>query len=163
VADQGDPARFIRRLREAVFLEGRRMDNAQALLDAARETGGLDLGRLEIDFGSGAILERFAADIERGRGVTTPTIVFGDGVPVPGFVPYQRWRDAAIAAGAEPSADGFPGVEDALRRFRSMTTAEVAAVCDLAGPRAPAELWRLALEWRVRPRRVPGGELWEPA
>jgi hypothetical protein len=39
----------------------------------------------------------------------------------------------------------------------------VAAVCDLPGPRAPAELWRLALEWRVRPRRVPGGELWEPA
>jgi hypothetical protein len=32
-----------------------------------------------------------------------------------------------------------------------MTTAEVAAVCDLPGPRAPAELWRLALEWRVRP------------
>ena len=66
VAEQADPARFIRRLREAILLEGRRMDNAQALLDAARETGGLDLGRLEVDFGSAAILERFAADLERG-------------------------------------------------------------------------------------------------
>jgi hypothetical protein len=36
-------------------------------------------------------------------------------------------------------------------------------VCDLPGPRAAAELWRLALEWRVRPRRVLGGELWSPA
>jgi hypothetical protein len=44
-----------------------------------------------------------------------------------------------------------------------MATPEVAAVCDLPGARAPAELWRLALEWRVRPRRVVGGELWELA
>ena len=67
-----------------------------------------------------------------------------------------------MAAGAEP-ADGWPGVEEALRRFGAMATPEVAAVCDLPGPRAPAELWRLALEWRVRARRVCGGELWELA
>jgi putative protein-disulfide isomerase len=163
VAEQADPARFIRRLREAILLEGRRMDNAQALLDAARETGGLDLGRLEVDFGSAAIVERFAADLERGRGATTPAIAFGDGERVEGFGPYERVRDAAIAAGAEPTADGFPGIEAALRRFGAMATAEVAAACDLLGPRAPAELWKLALEWRVKPRRVPGGELWEAA
>jgi len=163
VADQADPARFIRRLREAILLEGRRMDNAPALLDAARETGGLDLGRLEVDFGSAAILERFAADLERGRGVTTPAIALGEGERIEGFGPYERVRQAVVAAGAEPSKDGFPDVEAALRRFGSMTTAEVAAACDLLGPRTPAELWKLALEWRVKPRRVPGGELWEAA
>ena len=120
---------------------------------------GLDLERLRIDFGSNAIVERFGADIERGRGVTTPAIVFGGSDPVP----PERWREAALAAGAEPAGDGHPGIEDALRRFGPMATPEVAAVCDLPGPRAPAELWRLALEWRVRPRRVPGGELWELA
>jgi predicted DsbA family dithiol-disulfide isomerase len=163
VADQADPARFIRRLREAILLEGRRMDNAQALMDAARETGGLDLGRLDVDFGSAAILERFAADLERGRGITTPAFEFADGARIDGFGPYERLRERAIAAAGEPAAAGFPGVEDALRRFGRMTTAEVAAVCDLPGPRAPAELWKLALEWRVRPRRAGGGELWEAA
>jgi putative protein-disulfide isomerase len=163
VADQADPAPFIRRLREAILLEGRRMDNAPMLLDAARETGGLDLRRLEVDFGSAAILERFAADLERSRGVTTPAYAFGDGELVRGYGPYDRLRAAATAAGAEPSANGFPGVDAALRRFGPMATAEVAAACDLPGPRAPAELWKLALDWRVRPRRVPGGELWEPA
>jgi hypothetical protein len=44
-----------------------------------------------------------------------------------------------------------------------MTTGEVAAVCDLPGPRAPAELWRMAAEWRVRPERVLTGWLWEAA
>ena len=158
VAEQGDPGPYIRRLREAILLERRRMDTAPALLDAAREVGSLDLERLRIDFGSNAIVERFGADIERGRGVRTPAIAFGDGEPLP----PERWREAALAAGAEP-ADGFPGVEEALRRFGALATPEVAAVCDLPGPRAPAELWRLALEWRVRPRRVTGGELWELA
>jgi hypothetical protein len=45
----------------------------------------------------------------------------------------------------------------------ALATPEVAAACDLPGPRAPAELWRLALEWRVKPRRAGGGELWELA
>jgi hypothetical protein len=54
-------------------------------------------------------------------------------------------------------------VEDALRRFGSMATAEVAAVCDLPGPRAPAELWRLALDWRVRAERVGTDYLWSLA
>jgi predicted DsbA family dithiol-disulfide isomerase len=175
VGEQGDPAPFIRRLREAILLEGRRMDTAPALLDAARETGGLDLERLKLDFGSNAILERFAADLERGRGVTTPAFAFarpaegdagdegearGSGPRVEGYGPYERVREAALAAGAAVAGDGFPGVEEALRRFGALATPEVAAACDMPGPRAPAELWRLALEWRVRPRRVPGGELW---
>jgi predicted DsbA family dithiol-disulfide isomerase len=163
VSEQGDPGPFIRRLREAILLERRRMDTAPALLDAARETGGLDLERLRVDFGSNAIVERFGADLERGRGVTTPTVRFGDGSAVEGYGPYERLRSAALAAGAAPAGDGIPGVEEALRRFGAMATPEVAAVCDLPGPRAPAELWRLALEWRVRPRRVVGGELWELA
>jgi putative protein-disulfide isomerase len=163
VAEQGDPAPYIRRLREAILLERRRMDTAPALLDAARETGGLDLDRLRVDFGSNAILERFGEDLERGRGVTTPALRFGDGPLVEGYGPYERLRDAALAAGAQASADGRPGVEDALRRFGALATPEVAAACDLPGPRAPAELWRLALEWRVKPRRVTGGEIWEAA
>jgi putative protein-disulfide isomerase len=171
VAEQGDPAPYVRRLREAILLEGRRMDAAPALLDAARELGptthpptpGLDLERLRVDFGSNAIVERFGADIERGRGVTTPAYEFDGGERVEGYGPYEHLRAAALAAGAEPAADGFPSPEEALRRFGALATPELAAACDLPGPRAPAELWRLALEWRLRPRRVPGGELWEPA
>ena len=163
VKEQGDPAPYIRRLREAIFLEGRRMDTGPALLDAARETGGLDLDRLQVDFGSNAIVEAFGADIEQGRGHATPAYRFGDGPLIEGYGPYERLREAALTAGAAPATDGRPGVEEALRRFGALATPEVAAACDLPGPRAPAELWRLAVEWRVEPRRVPGGELWEPA
>jgi hypothetical protein len=44
-----------------------------------------------------------------------------------------------------------------------MATPEIALVCDLPGPRAPAELWQLALEWRVRAERLGTGHLWSLA
>ena len=164
VSEQGDPGPFIRRLREAILLERRRMDTAPALLDAARETGGLDLERLRVDFGSNAIVERFGADLERGRGATTPTVRFGSGHEVAG---YAAVRAAARGARSPPApsrpATAVPasrrrcGASGRWRRPRSPPSAYPSP----PAPRAPAELWRLALEWRVRPRRVPGGELWE--
>jgi len=182
VAEQAGGARvgaYLRRLREAIFLDARRMDTAPALLEAARETGGLDLDRLKIDFGSHAIVERFGADLERAAAVDerhrseatgrvmSPSIEFrgagGATHGAYGYVPYEDWRAAGVAAGAEPDARAAPSVEDALRRFGTMTVPEVAAVAALPAPRASAELWRLALEWRARPRRVLAGEVWVPA
>src|SRR5215210_8070470 len=170
---------YLRRLREAIHLEARRMDAGDALLDAAREAGGLDVDRLRVAFGSSGVLEAFGAHLDAARAVDPaqrepgtdrvriPSIEFrgagGDVHGVYGFAQWDAWRAAAVAAGASPAGDGFPDPGSALRRFPTMATPEVAAVCDLPGPRAPAELWRLALEWRVRPRRVVGGELWAVA
>jgi hypothetical protein len=76
---------------------------------------------------------------------------------------YEQWREAAVAAGATPSAGPYPDVPAALARFGSMATVELEAVCDLPGPRAGAEVWRLASEWRVQRVPVLGGELWKLA
>ena len=175
----GRVAAYLRRLREAILLEGRRMDAGEALLDTAREVGGLDLERLRVGFGSSGVLEAFGAHLERARAVDPaqhepstgrvriPSVEFqGPGGVVHGVygdADWAAWRSAAVAAGAEPAGGAKPDPVAALERFGTMATPEVAAVCDLPGPRAPAELWRLALEWRVRPRRVVGGEVWAPA
>ena len=170
VAEQGDPGRYMRRVQEAVFAEGRRMDRAEALLDAARECGDLDLDRLRIAFGSHGVIEAFGSDLERSKAVpqtafepgtdrvSVPTIAIGDHWAVDSWQ-WPEWEAVLQAAGLEPARDA-PGIEAALRHFGTMTTPEVAAVCDLPGPRAAAELWRLASEWRVQARRVGGGELW---
>jgi predicted DsbA family dithiol-disulfide isomerase len=150
VAEQAYVGPFLRRLREAILVEGRRMDSAPALLDAARETGGLDLERLKVDFGSAAILEAFGADLERGRDVAVPSLEVRaeDGAVhgAYGYRPYEDWREALVAAGLEPAAE-VPTVEQALRRWPALATPEVAAACALPLPRAAAELWRLALDW----------------
>lgn len=176
VAEQGDPGPFLRRLREAIMVERRRLDRGDVLLDVARETvPALRLDLLRVAFGSNAIVEALGADLERalaagrqgGGRVLLPTLHLrgNDGAlhVVEGPQPYDRVREAAVQAGATPTGAAAPGVEEALRRFGSMATPEVAAACALPGPRAAAALWRLALEWRVTPRRVLGGELWRLA
>ncbi len=161
-AEQGDPARYLRRLREGFQLRRRKLDTADALTEEAR--GILDLERFAVDLRSNAILEAFAADLERAALVPQiPMLTFGGpGATAEAAGPSQL-RDAALAAGAVPGGASPPGIEDALGSFENLATAEVAAICDLPGPRAPAELWRLASEWRIKAERFGSGELWSLA
>ena len=103
---------------------------------------GLQVERFRIDLGSNAIVEAFGSRPRaRARKADWPRAeVEGQAT--------DDVRAAVLAAGATPAP--APGVEEALRRFGRMAVPEVAAVCALPGPRAPAELWRLALEWRAR-------------
>jgi putative protein-disulfide isomerase len=177
--EQGDPAPYLRRLREGILCRRQKLDGAESLIAEARLTDGLDPERFGVDLSSHATLEAFGADLERaqaapaehhaegGDRVKLPSLEFrgGDGATygVYGFSDYRELRAAAVAAGATPRGVPAPDAEQALRNFGAMSTAEVTAVCDLPGPRAPAELWRLATEWRVTPDRVGSGELWSVA
>ena len=190
-AEQGRTAeeRYLRALREGFMCGRRKLDGPEALMDEARRAG-LDSERFRIDLESNATLEAFGADLEESRaipdaaraaGLATegshgssverlqfPAARFMADAPgedrwVGGDHPYEDWRAAAVASGADPAGGAHPDVSGALRRFGRMTTAELEAVCDLPGPRAGAEAWRLASEWRVRRVPVLAGELWEIA
>ena len=137
-AEQGLDGPYLRRAREGFAVGRRRLDRPEALLDLARGVPGMDLDRFRIDLQSNAIVEAFGADLDVARSGPVPRVeVDGEAV-----APKDVRRLAPRAAPL--------GVEDALRRFGKLATPEVAEVCDLPGPRAPAELWRLALEWRTR-------------
>jgi hypothetical protein len=164
--------RYLRTLREGLLCLRRKLDTTEALVDAAREAG-LNVERFRIDLQSHAIVEAFGTDLEEareaggGERVSSPSAVFvaanGSRHDVSGRRPYDELRAAALAAGAEPGGGERPGVTEALRRFGRMATREVEEVCGLPGPRAAAELWRMATEWQVRPVRVLTGHLWELA
>jgi predicted DsbA family dithiol-disulfide isomerase len=160
-----DGYRYLRAVHEGLLCFRRKLDSAEALVDVARDVG-LDVERFRIDLESHGTVEAFGADLDRARAVpdlTLPSASFGDDEWVIGTAPYEDWRQAAMAAGASPGGDGPPSVADALGRFGRMAPAEVGAVCDLPGPKAAAELWRLAAEWRARPVPVLAGSLFEPA
>lgn len=140
----------------------------------------MDVERFRIDLASNHVVEVFGADLERARAaapdrhepgagrVPLPSLEFlGPGGEVHGVygpcLDPQACRAAALAAGAAARREPPPDVESALRRLGRLATPEVAAVCRLPGPRAAAELWRLAAEWKVRPERYLTGELWSPA
>jgi putative protein-disulfide isomerase len=177
-AEQGLAEPYLRRLREGLFCRRRRLDGVDALLEEARVVVGMDLERFRLDVDSHATLEAFEADLERAQAVSPerwaegservklPSLEFqgpdGSIHGVYGYSDYEEVRAAAVAAGAivqKPS----PSIEEALARFGPMATAEVAAVCQLPGPTAPAELWRLAREWRLRAEPVLNGQLWSLA
>jgi thioredoxin family protein len=187
--EQGPDAagRYLRALREGIMCRRRRLDSAEPLVEEARAAG-LDVQRFRVDLESHAIVEAFGADLEqtrtvpeaarqhglareaphgsKGERLAFPTIRFsGDRGEEwrGGDHPYEEWRTAAIAAGARPADDPRPDVLGALKRLGRMATPEVEAVCELPGPRASAELWRLATEWKVKPTRVLTGVLWEVA
>jgi putative protein-disulfide isomerase len=183
-ADDGGYS-YLRALREGLLCFRRKLDTTEALVEEARRVR-LDVERFRIALGSHAIVEAFGKDLDatrtipddareqdaakQGQGaerLVFPSAVFngadGSRHAVYGYGPYGRYRDAAVAAGAQPAGGDPPGVLDALRRFGRMATKEVEAVCDLPTPRAAAELWGLAVDWKVKPVRVLTGYLWEPA
>lgn len=173
--EQGQAGPYLRRLREGLFCRGRKLDNADALLAEARKLRGIDLERFRIALGSHGVLELLGADLERARRVAPeqhsegqdrvklPSLEFRDQEGrvrgVYGYARYDTLREVALAAGAA-AENGGPSIEEALSRFGTMATVEVAEVCRLPGPTAPAALWKMASEWRVRPERCGGGELW---
>src|SRR5206468_3262709 len=163
------------RLREGFACGRRKLDTRDALVGEARAVPACDVERFAIDLGSHAVVEAFGADLERAGAVQgaardpgterarIPSLEFrgddGEVHAVHGRATYDELRAAAQAGGAAfDGAASHPGVEEALARFGTLATAEVAAVCDLPGPRAAAELWRLAGEWRVRAVRQLTGE-----
>jgi len=183
-ADDGGYA-YLRAVREGLFCFRRKLDSTEAMVEEARRAR-LDAERFRIDLDSHAIVEAFGTDLEEVRSVPQeardldrvkgsadrerlpfPTLVFvgedGTRRALFGTRPYEELAEAARAAGARASESAPPDVLGALRRFGLMASSEVAAVCDLPGPRASAELWRLSGEWRVTRRPVLSGELWETA
>jgi hypothetical protein len=183
--EQGSEAgyRYLRRLREGLMAERRKLDHAEALIAEAGPAG-LDIDRFRIDIESHAITESFAADLEEVRAVppeareggqvrTTegrervsfPSAVFigagGDRHGVWGWQPYEAYRDAALRAGASPIHEAPLEPQAAIERFGRLATAEAVALSGRPRPLVEAELWRLATEWKLNPVSVLTGTLWD--
>jgi len=176
---------YMRRLREGLMAQARKLDHIEALVGEAGPAG-LDVERFRIDLVSNAITEAFAADLEEVRDppdaareadqvketegherLSFPCAVFiaEDGARhgVWGWSDYEDYRDAAIAAGAEISRAEPPSVIEAVEHFSRPATKEVEVLTGKPGPVVRAELWDAARDWKLRAEPVLGGELWEPA
>lgn len=183
--EQGSAAgyRYLRRLREGLICEHRRLDHIEALLAEAGPAG-LDAARFEIDLRSHAIVEQFGAQIEESRSITdadreaggvvetdgrerlaSPTARFiaadGSEHRVHGPQPYAAYREAAIAAGAQPADPGPADPLAAIERFGRCSTRELEELTGRPRPPLEAELWALARDWRIKPVQVLTGVLWE--
>jgi hypothetical protein len=144
----------------------------------------LDRGRFEAALDSPAATEAFEAHVEEAREVpeqaraegkhsqtegrervSFPSAVFvsedGERHGVWGWQPLERYREAALAAGAKQANAGALPPLEAIERFGRMATREVEVLNESPGAATCAELWRLAAEGRLRPVRALTGTIWE--
>jgi hypothetical protein len=186
-AEQGSELgyRYLRRLREGLMTERRKLDHPEALIAEARPAG-LDVERFRIDLTSNAITEAFAADLDEVRDipdaardagavsetegrerVSFPSAIFvgadGERRGVWGTQPYRAYREAALAAGAAAVNDAPLEPPAAVERFGRLATREAEVLAERPRPLVEAELWRLATEWTLRPGDVLTGTIWEKA
>jgi putative protein-disulfide isomerase len=186
-AEQGDVAayRYLRRLREGLLCERRKLDHVEALVGEAGAAG-LDPERFRVDLTSNAITEALGADLEEARAlaeearpdggaregemgerVSLPSIVFsgdeGQRHAVWGVASYEAYRQAAMAAGAQPVIERPAEVREAIERFGRCATREIEELTQRPRPVVEAELWSLARDWRLKSIPVLIGTLWELA
>lgn len=186
-AEQGPDAayRYLRRLREGLMTERKKLDHAEALVGEAGPAG-LDTERFRIDLNSNAITEAFASDLDEVRNppeeardagkvgeteghdrLSFPSALFrggnGSQAGVWGWQPYEAYREAAIATGAERATSQAPDPIEAIERFGRCATRELEELTGRPGPVLRAELWTLARDWKLRPVDVLGGTFWELA
>jgi putative protein-disulfide isomerase len=180
--------RYLRRLREGIMFERRKLDNAEVLKEEAGPAG-LDRKRFEIDLYSEAITEAFAADLDEVRSppqeardagaihrsskgrerISFPSALFigGDGSRHGAWgndsVDAEKMRAAALAAGAKQVNEGALEPLDAVRRFGRCATRELEVLADRPRPVIEAELWSLARDWKLKPVPALTGTIWEPA
>lgn len=162
--EQGLAGAYLRRARLALALGRGRLEGREALGALAREVGGLDGARFDVDLASHAIVEALGDDLELARAAgcdQRPWAQVGAGAPIALPGAPEVLAEAVRAQGATAVAPPDPLA--AVGAWGPLSTAEVAAVCGLAGPLAPARLWQAASEWRLRVDRVGGGELWRAA
>jgi hypothetical protein len=179
--------RYLRALREGIVCRRRRLDTDESLVEAASAVG-LDAERFRADLASDAVADAFERDLELARDV--PDVARrsdkvrcsaddrSERVPFPtlrfdGPDGATRWtcgmrsldyvRDAALAAGAQPTSGPRPTVLAAAERFGTVAAVEVAAICDLPLARVEAELAQLALDGRLESTAVLAGRLWSVA
>lgn len=186
-AEQGWEAgyRYLRRLREGLLCERRKLDHPSALL-AEAEAAGLDTDRFAVDLASQSAAAAFAADLDEVRDIppaaraagklshtegrerlSFPSVVFvaadGSRQGVWGWQPLDAYREAALAAGAAVVNEGPLEPPAAVERFGRIATREAEVLAGASGAAICAELWRLAAENRLRPVRALTGTIWEAA
>jgi predicted DsbA family dithiol-disulfide isomerase len=187
-SEQGADAayRYLRRLREGIMFERRKLDHLDSLIAAAGPAG-LDRERFEVDLRSHAITEAFGADLDQIRDppqeardagavrhtegherIAFPSALFigedGNRHGVWRFARSQTaLREAALAAGAKQVNQGSLEPLDAIHRFGRCATLELEVLAERPQPVVEAELWGLARDWKLKPVPALTGTIWELA
>ncbi|MFC7131981.1 MULTISPECIES: DsbA family oxidoreductase [Salinibaculum] len=163
--DRETAHRYLRRLREAVAMEGRNLNRREVQREIAAEVG-LDTDRLVADIEDGTAKAAFEADLQRTRaaGVRAfPTYRVGgpDGErQASGFQSFDALADLLHEVAPDLERRETPPVETFVDRYAPVATREVAEVYGFDRGKATQTLESLADSGQVRPETRGTGRVW---
>ncbi|GAK05788.1 YjbH-like, GTP pyrophosphokinase domain [Geomicrobium sp. JCM 19037] len=161
--------RYLRRLRELLFLNKKNVTEEDVLVDCAKEAG-LDEREFNNDFHSGTISRALRCDMstteEMGVQEVPSMIFFNDciedaGVKVSGLHSYSTYVEVLTdLLGFKPEPNTPCTLMEFLEKYRFVATKEIAEVFDLTTKEAVSEMKKLQLQQKVECVPVKHGEFW---
>jgi predicted DsbA family dithiol-disulfide isomerase len=160
--------RFLRRLRELLFLEKQDVSNETILLNCARDTS-LDLTEFERDMKEQGAVKAFQCDMKTTAEMEVdhlPTLVFlnanaDEGIKISGCYPYEAYEHVIYEMlGRQAKTNQPPTIEEFLKKYRFVATKEIAVVYDLSCDEVERKMKRLLLQQHVERVPVKHGTFW---
>jgi len=161
--------RFLRKLRELLFLKKKNVAKEDVLIKCA-EKSGLDVAEFSADLHSEGAAKALQCDIKTTKemGVDhVPTFVFfndrieDEGVKVTGIYPYEVYIEVIKSLlGFTPKKKPPITIEQFLAHYKFVATKEVAVVFDMSKEEALKQLKKLMFQHIVEPIPVKYGTFW---
>ncbi len=161
--------RYLRKMRELLFIKKQNMTKEENLIQAARETG-LDVDEFKKDLQSQAAVKALQCDLKISTEMEVeelPTLVFfnenieEEGLKITGVYDYEVYvRILTEMLKTKPEPKPLPSLEEFMSLYQFVATKEVAVVYDLTCEEADAEMKKLALKQRVEKVPVKHGCFW---
>ncbi|MFC7394119.1 ClpXP adapter SpxH family protein [Scopulibacillus cellulosilyticus] len=161
--------RFLRRLRDKIFLEKVNTNDKNVLIDCAIETG-LDIQEFTKDICSQTPIKALQCDRRitcEMEVKTLPTLVFfsvdadTEGIKVPGVYPYDVYvQILSDLLGDKPKANDLPPIKEFMQIFKMVATKELSIVYDMNDKEIEREMKKLQLKQIVERVSFPLGTFW---
>lgn len=162
--------RYLRKLRELLFLDKQNIDKKEILLECAQSIEGLDQNEFEKDLHSESAIKALQYDLKATKemGVETfPTLVFfndnidDEGLLVTGIYDYHVYEKVLEEMlNEKPIPAPLVFLEDFLKNYSFVATKEIAVVYDLSEEEVEKEMKRLVLRQIVERIPVKHGTFW---
>lgn len=161
--------RFLRKLREAFFLNQKNIARESELLDCARDAD-LDVEEFCRDIQANSSVKAFHCDRKMTSEMEIeqlPTLVFLNadadeaGIKVSGYYPYEAYEQVIWEImGDQPKASEPPDLESFLQKYSFVATKEIAVVYNLSYAEVDREMKKLLLRQQVERIPVKNGTFW---
>lgn len=161
--------RFLRKLREAFFLNKRNITDESVLFGCAKEAD-LDVEEFLRDIRANSAIKALQCDMKTTTEMEVehlPTLVFlnadvdEEGVKISGYYPYEAYEQVLCEMlGGQPITAEPPTIEDFLKKYPFVATKEIAVVYDLSCAEVDRKMKRLQLRQQVERVPVKHGTFW---